>query len=133
MMMKDELIRMLKKVCCAKCGSDDKLCTCTPDKCYQKSLENNELFSIIDTLALADNDIWIPTSKHLPYVDTAPQYDYERVTVLAVYNGDVIPMEYERAKSHGKVVRRWRFAFGRLVDRPDLVTHWMPMPKPPKK
>lgn len=73
---------------------------------------------------------WVSVTERLPEVDTI-RAGYEEITVIATNGKFVRPMIYERATVRGKVVRRWKWIWDRIYNGPP-VTHWMPLPKPPK-
>lgn len=73
--------------------------------------------------------VWIPVTEQLPNLrDT-----YWRRVVIACDQGDVIPLVYERSIVRGKTVGRWEWMWGRIYDEPESITHWMPLPEPPKE
>ena len=75
---------------------------------------------------------WISVKDRLPDVDKT-ESKFESVTVIAFVPKDrVRPMLYERAYVRGKTVRRWKWIWYRLYDG-DEITHWMPLPEPPKE
>lgn len=74
--------------------------------------------------------VWIPVTEQLPEVD-ATRAGYEKKTVIATNGKFVRPMIYERATVRGKCVRRWKWIWDRIYDG-SPVTHWMPLPEPPK-
>lgn len=74
---------------------------------------------------------WISIKDRLPNVDKT-KGDYERVVVIATTGKTVKPLIYERARVRGKTVRRWRWMWDRIYDDQEI-THWMPLPKPPKE
>ena len=75
---------------------------------------------------------WISVKNRLPNADKTKNV-HEQVTVIVCRNGRVSPMEYERTVVRGKTVYRWRYAWDRLCDDADSITHWMPLPEPPKQ
>lgn len=71
---------------------------------------------------------WIPCSERLPELrDTR-----WRRTVIVCARGHVRPMIYERDSVRGKAVERWKWMWGGIYDEPEAITHWMPLPEPPK-
>lgn len=76
---------------------------------------------------------WIPVTERLPNVDTTKS-GYEHTTVIVACCGrkKSRPMVYERACVRGKIVYRWKWIRDRIYDGPP-VTHWMPLPEPPKE
>ena len=40
---------------------------------------------------------------------------------------------YEREVVRGKAVERWKWMWDRIYDKPEAITHWMPLPEPPKE
>lgn len=75
---------------------------------------------------------WISVKERLPDVDKTDS-DYESVRVLVAYNGTVMPLIYERAEIRKKTVYRWRSMFDRIFENESKITHWMPLPEPPKE
>lgn len=76
---------------------------------------------------------WIPVTERLPNVDTTKSgYEYTTVIVACCGRKKSRPMVYERACVRGKIVYRWKWIRGRIYDGPP-VTHWMPLPEPPKE
>ncbi len=72
---------------------------------------------------------WISVKDALPGLS---EEEWDSVTVIACCDAtEVIPMVYERAVVRGKVVERWKYCWGRIADVE--VTHWMPLPEPPKE
>lgn len=132
-MYRDDVIKNLKKRCCDRCGSDKDLCVSTPDRCLQKSLMNNEVFDALNEVSSSGE--WISVKERLPLSsDVDKTIDVRKtVEVLVAYDGRTVPMYYDRVLLRGKVVCRWRYTFDRLVNFPEMITHWMPMPKPPKE
>lgn len=74
--------------------------------------------------------VWIPVTDRLPEVGTKNN-GWKDVTVIATDGKFVRPLIYERAIVRGKVVRRWKWLWDRIYDGKP-VTHWMPLPEPPK-
>ena len=73
---------------------------------------------------------WISVKDRLPKLPNAKWC--ERAVI--VYAGDrVMPMVYERAIVRGKALERWKWVWGRIYDDPQSITHWMPLPEPPKE
>ena len=76
---------------------------------------------------------WISVEDRLPNVNTK-KIDYEEMGVLVCINSKGFKRSsyriYERCTVRGKTVYRWRFPFGRISD--ENITHWMPLPEPPK-
>ena len=108
--MRDKLVATLLKI-------KDRLC----DACGKFPAEDtteyiaDHLIANGVTFATDNNDgcKWIPVSERLPGV--------EHCQVLAVFCGFVNPAIYWGGK--------WEMPSG---FRTDAVTHWMPMPNPPK-
>lgn len=72
---------------------------------------------------------WISVKDKLPEIKGNGRY--AQTVVIACYDGDtVIPMIYERTTVRGEAVERWKFYWDRIADV--KVTHWMPLPEPPK-
>ncbi len=70
---------------------------------------------------------WISIKDKLPLEKS----DKRRIICVNVYNGvEVFPLRYEKAYLRGKVVYRWREAWGRIYRGPKI-THWAPLPEPP--
>lgn len=74
---------------------------------------------------------WISVEERLPDVDKT-QSGYEKQYVIAATKNGVRPLMFERACVRDKVVRRWKWAWDRIYDG-SPVTHWMPLPEPPKE
>ena len=73
---------------------------------------------------------WISVKDGLPNVDKTKNQS-EAVMVLAT-NGKVTrAMYYERAVRYGKTVYRWKWCWDAIYEKDDI-THWMPLPEPPK-
>ena len=71
---------------------------------------------------------WISVKDRLPELDPRFQYDSkycivatEHVVTTASFREDIV---------RGKKVKRWHGAYGLFRG---IVTHWMPLPEPPKK
>ena len=73
---------------------------------------------------------WISVEERLPDVDKT-QSGYEKQYVIAATKNGVRPLIFERACVRDKVVRRWKWVWGRIYDG-SPVTHWMPLPEPPE-
>ena len=73
---------------------------------------------------------WISVKDRLPKLPNAPYCD---VLVIAAIkgNGRSTALFYERTTIRGKIVERWRYHYNRICD--EEVTHWMPLPEPPKE
>ena len=67
---------------------------------------------------------WIPVTERLPELE---QYIYS-VDVLFYVNGDDIQIGYVNLESGN-----WKCRGSRTVFQKDYVTHWMPLPEPPKE
>lgn len=75
---------------------------------------------------------WISVKDRLPDVDKT-ESQFETTTVIAFMpDCRVNPMRYERAYVRGKTVRRWKWMWDALYYG-DKITHWMPLPEPPKE
>lgn len=74
--------------------------------------------------------VWIPVTDRLPEAGTRSN-GWGGVTVIATNGKFVRPLIYERAIVRGKVVWRWKWPWDRIYDG-NPVTHWMPLPEPPK-
>lgn len=74
--------------------------------------------------------VWIPVTDRLPEAGTRSN-GWGDVTVIATNGKFVRPLIYERAIVRGKVVWRWKWPWDRIYDG-NPVTHWMPLPEPPK-
>lgn len=75
---------------------------------------------------------WIPVEERLPDVNKK-KYGYESVGVIVRIEGQKTATYriYERAIKRGKTVYRWKYPWERISD--EKVTHWMPLPEPPKE
>lgn len=96
------------------------------DGCSAKNLQSILDMPAADVVPV----VWIPVTEQLPEVD-ATRAGYEEKTVIATNGKFVQPMIYERATVRGKCVRRWKWIWDRIYDG-SPVTHWMPLPEPPK-
>ena len=100
------------------------------------SVAQNRMLSIIqrDLLTMCAADVapvvWIPVTDRLPEAGTRSN-GWGDVTVIATNGKFVRPLIYERAIVGGKVVWRWKWPWDRIYDG-NPVTHWMPLPEPPK-
>lgn len=74
--------------------------------------------------------VWIPVTDRVPEVSLRSN-GWGDVTVIATNGKFVEPLICERAIIRGKEVWRWKWPWNRGYDG-DPVTHWMPLPKPPK-
>ncbi len=72
---------------------------------------------------------WIPCSERLPDL---PDGEWAYRTVIVCVRGHTFPLSYEREKVRGKTVERWKWTWNRIYEKPDSITHWMPMPEPPE-
>ena len=76
---------------------------------------------------------WISVDYDLPNVHRTAS-GYESVGVIACIEGEHNNYTgyriYERACFRGKTVYRWKFPWERISD--EKITHWMPLPEPPK-
>lgn len=71
---------------------------------------------------------WVSVEDRLPEL---PKGEWAlKMIIAADESGHVSPMFYERAIVRGKTVYRWKFYWDRIADT--KVTHWMPLPEPPK-
>lgn len=61
--------------------------------------------------------------------ERVPEKDGYYITLALCSSSGVIPMRFVTTTVRGQRVRRWEWN-GRIS--PWLVTHWMPMPEPPK-
>lgn len=77
---------------------------------------------------------WISVEERLPDIDlNAPGYDQNVRVLAAISSKYVREMKYERnayAKTEKGRTPRWVEINGSLSYSP--VTHWMPLPEPPK-
>ena len=75
---------------------------------------------------------WISVSDRLPNVDKTTS-NYEKIGVIAYCKGWSKPQYriYERTLVRGKKVYRWKYHWDRISD--ENITHWMPLPEPPKE
>ena len=81
-----------------------------------------------------DNNVsckWIPVTERLPEL---PDENYCSITVLAATTGanSSFPAIYRRGIVRGKRVERLKYCWDRVYDGP-AITHWMPLPEPPKE
>lgn len=72
---------------------------------------------------------WISVNDKLPTDEDSWRYFICMTTATGRSKG-VIPMRWDVTKVRGKIVRRWKWE-GRIS--PWEVTHWMPLPDPPKE
>lgn len=72
---------------------------------------------------------WIPCSERLPDL---PDGERAYRTVIVCVRGHTFPLDYEREKVRGKTVERWKWTWNRIYEKPDSITHWMPLPEPPE-
>ena len=73
---------------------------------------------------------WISVKDRLPEL---PDFDHcDRMVITCDWKGHVAPMYWERRTIRGKSIERWRYYFDRIYDGFGI-THWMPMPEPPKE
>lgn len=73
---------------------------------------------------------WIPCSERLPDL---PDGGWAYRTVIVCVRGHTFPLDYEREKVRGKTVERWKWTWNRIYEKPDSITHWMPLPEPPEE
>lgn len=73
---------------------------------------------------------WIPVSDKLPVL---PNGDWQQRTFIVCAKGHVFPLSYEREYVRGKAVERWKWMWNRIYDKTEAITHWMPLPEPPKE
>lgn len=73
---------------------------------------------------------WIPVSERLPDL---PDGELAYRTVIVCVRGHAFPLDYEREKVRGKIVERWKWTWNRIYEKPDSITHWMPLPEPPEE
>lgn len=52
--------------------------------------------------------------------------------LVAKRNGRVFKMSYHAPFDSGKRIFQW-FGFGKWIDQHSQITHWMPLPEPPKQ
>lgn len=74
---------------------------------------------------------WVSVEEGLPNVDKTKS-GYEEVYVIAETGNGVRPLIFERACVRDKVVRRWKWVWGKIYDG-SPVSRWMPLPEPPKE
>ena len=75
-------------------------------------------------------DEWIPCSERLPEL---PDGKWCERAVIVCAGDRVMPMVYARSIVRGKAVERWKWVWDRIYDGPQAITHWMPLPEPPKE
>lgn len=73
---------------------------------------------------------WIPCGERLPDL---PDGERAYRTVIVCVRGHTFPLDYEREKVRGKTVERWKWTWNRIYEKPDSITHWMPLPEPPEE
>lgn len=76
------------------------------------------------------DNTWIPCSERLPDL---PDGEWAYRTVIVCVRGHAFPLSYEREKVRGKTVERWKWTWNRIYEKPDSITHWMPLPEPPEE
>jgi hypothetical protein len=79
--------------------------------------------------ALGQRNQWVSAKDRLPD-DSESGCNFICFTNATGKSNGVIPMEYEVTTIRGKTIRRWRW-YDRIS--PWEVTHWMPLPEPPKQ
>ena len=85
----------------------------------------------VDTAPVQQRE-WISVKDGLPDVDKT-ESRYETATVIvSTAAGIVRQMFYERTWLGGKIVRRWKWMWGGIYNGGEI-THWMPLPEPPKE
>ena len=72
---------------------------------------------------------WIPCSERLPELQDTRWVR----TVIVCARGHVMPMIYERDIVQGKAVGVWKWMWRGIFKEPEAITHWMPLPEPPKE
>ena len=72
---------------------------------------------------------WIPCSERLPELQDTRWVR----TVIVCARGHVMPMIYERDIVQGKAVGVWKWMWRGIFKEPEAITHWMPIPEPPKE
>ena len=75
---------------------------------------------------------WISVKERLPEIPkNVPSYSahFKVLVAWGPADGNVASMHYERDNVRGKEIERFKYN-GRLS--PWLITHWMPLPEPPK-
>lgn len=73
---------------------------------------------------------WIPCSERMPDLRDG---EWACRTVIVCVRGHAFPLNYEREKVRGKTVERWKWTWNRIYEKPDSITHWMPLPEPPEE
>lgn len=68
-------------------------------------------------------------SEWISVEDGLPDYNYEVLVLKS--NGLIVVMSYHAPFDFGKRKFHW-WAFGKWIDQHSQVTHWMPLPDPPK-
>lgn len=87
--------------------------------------------NVVKTASTLPTPQWISVKERLPDVDKTQSGYEKRYVIVATKNG-VKPLIFERACVRDKVVRRWKWPWDRRYDG-SPVTHWMPLPEPPKE
>lgn len=64
--------------------------------------------------------------------DKQPDPGSRRITVIATDGREVFPLNYVKATIRREVVDRWEHLRNRIY-RGNEITHWMPLPQPPKE
>jgi len=67
---------------------------------------------------------WISVKDRLPETNMS--------VLVAKHNGRVFQMSYHRPFDSGMRIFQW-WGFGKWLDQHSQVTHWMPLPAPPKQ
>ncbi len=78
---------------------------------------------------------WVPVSERLPEIDYTKQGYERRVQTIAVgsygFIGELHYSSNAYAKTEKGRLPRWEHPEGRIYT--GIVTHWMPLPEPPKE
>lgn len=90
-----------------------------------------ELEKWVEQLSSGKKSGWISVEDRLP---ESPGGEWICEVVIACEEGgNVSPMIYERTRrggTRGKKIERWKYIWGKVAGV--KVTHWMPLPEPPK-
>ena len=133
--MKDKLIELLRAGEREFAKECRKHFDCRECSCFIFGYSPNCLDALTADYLMANGvtiQRWIPVEERLPDVNKG-KGGYECVGVIARIEGRkaTVYRIYERAINRGKTVYRWKYPWDRISD--EKVTHWMPLPEPPKE